>query len=43
MSDVMSYTYLAQITNVLGNIVGLVQKDMAYQKLLPLIGDMMKD
>lgn len=33
----------AQITNVLGSIVGLVPKDLAYQKLLPLIGDLMKD
>lgn len=33
----------AQITNVLGNIVGLVPKDLAYQKLLPLINEMMKD
>lgn len=33
----------SNVTSVLCNVVSLVPKDQAYQKLLPLISDMMKD
>lgn len=32
-----------QITNVIGNIIGSVPKDLVYQKLLPLIVELSKD
>lgn len=33
----------SNVTSVLCNVVSLVPRDQAYQKLLPLISDMMKD
>ncbi len=38
-----NYIILANLTSVLGNIVGIISKDLAYQKILPLITDLMKD
>lgn len=33
----------SNLTAVLSNITGIIPKDQAYQRLLPLISDMMKD
>lgn len=33
----------SSVTSVMANIVGIVPKDLAYQKLLPSINELMRD